>query len=344
MSQNELRIITGDTVWDTLKNQQRAIVDIINNAYVVHDEAKSSLPHSVFLRFPNNAKNRIIGLPAYIGGDTPSAGMKWIASFPDNITQHKDRASAAIILNSTETGQPYAFLEGSIISAKRTAASAALASTKLNRGQTFESFTCVGTGLINYETLRFVNTLHPSLRNVYIFDLSAERAEQFAQKAKALVGGNVAITICSSLEEACRNSKLIAFATTAATPYVSDETLFQTDALVLHTSLRDITPEVIKACTNVVDDLDHVNRENTSIYLTSQKYGTTDFVHGTLGSVLRNTSAELPTQKPVIFSPFGLGVLDMALARYVYDTAAKKHVGQVISDFLPKTWTERTED
>lgn len=344
MSENELRIISGEAVWDTLKGQQQAIVEIISNAYVAHDEAKSSLPHSVFLRFPDNAKNRIIGLPAYIGGETPSAGMKWIASFPDNIAHHKDRASAAIILNSTETGQPYAFLEGSIISAKRTAASAALASTKLNRGQTFESFSCIGTGLINYETLRFVSTLHPSLREVFIFDLSTERAEQFAQKAKALVGDGVAITVCKSLEEACHASKLITFATTAGTPYVTDGTLFQSDALVLHTSLRDIAPEVIKASTNVVDDLDHVNRENTSIYLASQKYGSTDFVHGTLGGVLRGVSEDLPAQKPVIFSPFGLGVLDMALARFVYDSATEQNVGQVITDFLPQTWTDRAED
>lgn len=343
MVENELRIVTGETVWNTVKDQQLAIVEIVSKAYVAHDEAKSSLPHSVFLRFPNDAKNRIIGLPAYIGGDKPSAGMKWIASFPGNISQHKERASAAIILNSTETGQPYAFLEGSIISSKRTAASAALASIKLNRNQVFESFSCIGTGLINFETLRFVTALHPNLRQVLIFDLSTERAEQFAQKAKAIVGEEVTITVCSSLEEACGASKLVAFATTAATPYVENVGLFQPDALILHTSLRDIAPDVISKCINIVDDLDHVNRENTSIHLASQKYGTTDFVHGTLGGVMRGTCKELPAQTPVIFSPFGLGVLDIALARFVYDEAVRQNAGHVVPNFLPSTWTDRTE-
>lgn len=343
MNEGELRIINGNTVWELLRKKQQDIVNIIENAYTAHHKAQSSLPHSVFLRFPNNSKDRIIGLPAYIGGEAPSAGIKWIASFPDNITRHKDRASAAIILNSTETGQPYAFLEASIISAKRTAASAALASTKLNRGHIYESASFIGTGLINYETLRFVSALHPTLRTVTIFDLSADRARQFANKAKSIVGDDVDIRISSSLEEALGASKLIAIATTAATPYLANKEQLQSESLVLHTSLRDITPEVILDCTNVVDDLDHVNRENTSIHLASQKSGSTDFVHGSLGAFLQDGNAELPADKPVIFSPFGLGVLDMALARFVYERAIDQNAGEVIRNFLPQTWIDRAD-
>ena len=40
------------------------------------------------------------------------AGIKWIASAPDNIHKGLERASALIALNDADTGQPRAILEG----------------------------------------------------------------------------------------------------------------------------------------------------------------------------------------------------------------------------------------
>lgn len=46
--------------------------------------------------------------------------------------------------------------------------------------------------------------------------------------------------------------------------------------------------------------------------------GGRSFIDGTLYDVLEGT-VEVPTDRPVVFSPFGLGVLDIALGRYVHD-------------------------
>src|SRR5215216_8135974 len=97
-------IIRHPEVRDILAGRERAVVDLVRTAYQLHDDGRSVLPHSSFLRMPSGPhdpeqRNRIIGLPAYLGGEVGAAGLKWIASFPGNPNLGLDRASAVIALN-----------------------------------------------------------------------------------------------------------------------------------------------------------------------------------------------------------------------------------------------------
>jgi ornithine cyclodeaminase len=42
----------------------------------------------------------------------------------------------------------------------------------------------------------------------------------------------------------------------------------------------------------------------------------------------------VPTDRPVVFSPFGLGVLDLAVGKYVYDEVSRSGGLHVIEDFF----------
>ena len=91
---------------------------------------------------------------------------------------------------------------------------------------------------------------------------------------------------------------------------------------MLHVSLRDLSPEIILGSTNIVDDVEHCLKADTSPHLAEQRLGNRDFVDGTLADVMDGRVA-LPADRPVVFSPFGLGVLDLAVGKHVYDVVAR---------------------
>jgi ornithine cyclodeaminase len=334
MHSNDVLILRGSEVEDLLAGREAEIMDAVGRAYVAHRRGQSSLPHSTFLRFPDDDLNRIIALPAYLGDGFGVAGMKWIASFPGNVKKGFARASAVLILNSAETGLPEAIVESSLISARRTAASAALAAQLLRKGKETGSAGLIGTGVINFETARFLSKAIPGIRRLALFDLDHERAGSFAGKLREMLGFTV--DVVDDPRELFRTCPLVAFATTAVKPHVSDLSDCLPGATILHTSLRDLTADVILAADNVVDDADHVSRASTSIHLAEQQTGNRDFIRCTIADLVTGEAPAKKSENQVtIVSPFGLGVLDLAVGQLARDRARETGRGTVIDNFLP---------
>jgi len=335
VSRDDLLILGAADVEATLSGREDDALEAVARAYEAHARGESSLPHSSFLRFPDSDKDRIISLPAYLGGELGIAGLKWIASVPANLEKGLERASAVMILNRRETGRPEAILEGSIISKQRTAASAALAARVLRDGRAPAAIGFIGCGPINFEVGHFLGVVWPEVDRFLAYDLDRARAAAFRDRFRAARPG-LEVELAGSFEEVLAASPVAAFATNAVEPYVDDLTICPADATILHVSLRDLTPAAILAHHNVVDDLDHVCRARTSIHLASELAGHRDFVHGEIGDLLIGRVQPPPRdERRVIFSPFGLGILDLALAHLVRRGALASGAGTHIEGFLP---------
>jgi len=312
-----------------LDGTEDAVLDLVKTVYADHASGRTIIPHSVFLRFPDHALNRVIGLPAAVRGDRPAAGFKWVASFPGNIDQGIPRASAVVVLNSLETGRPEALVAASTISARRTGAGAAVAASLFPPSRS-DRLLLVGCGTINREVLRFCQRVLPELTDVALHDQNPAHAELFADRARQL-WPHLRYRTAPDLTEACQDHALISLATTAGSPHL--DTRFRPGTTVLHVSLRDLPVHTILAARNVVDDADHACRERTSLHLAEQHTGNREFIHDNLGSALVRGPRHDPGTVTVV-SPFGLGALDIALASYVRDRAREIGLGVRIDDFL----------
>ncbi|MGH9765430.1 MAG: 2,3-diaminopropionate biosynthesis protein SbnB [Blastocatellia bacterium] len=336
MGDGSILILTGNEVLSLLSGRTDEVMTAVKSAYECHRLGSSALPHSTFLRFPNDDRNRIIALPAYLGGDHQGAGVKWVASFPGNLEKGMDRASAVVILNSTTTGRPEAIMEGSVINAKRTAASAALAAQHLHGDKNIDRLGILGCGIIGFEIQRFLLSVFSGIKTTYVYDLDRSRAARFKAKSEDAFEG-LSVEVTSGISALMRCSSLIVLATTAGRPHIFDLDGIAQGATILNISLRDLSPELILSCDNIVDDADHVCREGTSLHMAEGITGNRDFIRGTLADV---TLGRLPARREehglTVFSPFGLGVLDIALARLLLKLAVDQSRGLVLDSFLPK--------
>ncbi|MFE7181811.1 2,3-diaminopropionate biosynthesis protein SbnB [Streptomyces erythrochromogenes] len=322
----QFSVVPGAAVHRSLEGNRAEIIDLVEAAYRRHGQGGTVNPPSYFLRFPDRPTARIIALPASIAGTDGAEGtdgvdgIKWISSFPTNLERDIPRASAVLLLNDPATGYPYACLEGSIISAVRTAASAAAAARRIaaQRGAAPRRIGFFGTGLIARFVQDYLAELDWDVDEYHVFDLSDTYAASFARQVLEPTGRPVRVHDCA--EDLVRSCDLIVFATTAATPHVSDPAWFSHNPLVLHVSLRDLGTDVILDSVNIVDDVEHVLKADTSVHLAEQATGNRDFLDGTLYDVLTG-DVTVPADRPVVFSPFGLGILDLAVGADVHRRA-----------------------
>ncbi|WP_437613919.1 2,3-diaminopropionate biosynthesis protein SbnB [Sorangium sp. So ce834] len=328
-------MVSGNVIRRLIEESPEECVKAVEGAYLAGHRGEVVCPNSYFLRFPDRPDARIIALPAHLGGGEPVSGIKWIASYPANIRQGIPRASAVIVLNRADNGYPFACLEGSIISAARTAASAVSAAAALSGGRRARALGIVGTGLIARYVVSFLSRLGWEIPEVLLFDTNPAEPERFRATAFDPEDRRE-IRVAKDLETVVRRSDLLVFTTSAATPHVHDAGWFSHNPVVLHLSLRDLSPSIVLSSFNVVDSVEHVLSAGTSLHLAEQESGRRDFVTGTIAEVLLGRCAA-PRTRPIVFSPFGMGILDLAVARWAYARAEAAGDVTWIDDFFDMT-------
>jgi 2,3-diaminopropionate biosynthesis protein SbnB len=312
-------------------NHSDLYVQGITEALTLHAHGLFVQPLKPYLRVDaekGHIADRIIAMPAHVGGKTAISGMKWIGSKHDNpVKRGLERASGLLILNDPESNFPVAVLEAGLISSMRTAAVTVVAAKYLAKKQ-FRHVACLGCGIIAKTQMRSMLEQFPGIEKIFLFDLNKPSAA--ALQAELNRGfPAVSIILADSAEQAVRQGEVVVTCTVTEQPYIPFEWL-QKGAFVSNISIMDVHKDVfLKADKVVVDDWEQSNREKKVIHqLVLEGEFSRERLHAELGEIVigRKPGRE-SDDEIIVLNPMGMAIEDIACAKVIYDEACSQHVG-----------------
>ncbi len=260
-------------------------------------------------------------MPAYL----PSAGLacKLVTLFPQNVDRHTHQA--VIVVFDPETGTPLAVMDGTYITAARTAAGSALA-TRLLAREDAEVLALLGTGVQARSHARALPRVR-AFSEVRVAGRDRARAEALADE----IGPHARAV--SSYEEAIRGSDVVAATTHTTDPIVRREWLspgVHVNSVGLNPSGREVDEQTVADALLVVE-----SRESA---LAAPPAGAPELVgvspadvHAELGELVAGTKPGRGSQDEItLYKSVGVAVQDVAAAALVLAAAKERSVGRAI--------------
>jgi len=322
-------IIRGKEILHINRNQiegmgytQADILKLVRMALAEHGKKMVEMPakigiHPIYDTFHH-------AMPAFVPA-AGASGIKWVACFPENYKYKLDQTSALIILNDIQTGWPLAVMDGTWITAKRTAAVSAIAVEKLARRGSQE-VGILGCGVQGQEHLIALASVMPELKKVEVNDIRPGVARQMINRFKGDYGFE--IVEAASIEALVRDSDVVVTATAmlqTPKPLIEDGWI-KAGALLLPVDLGSVFEwkTMKRADKFLVDSLDEMNYFMSIGYLA---HGLPP-LYAEIGEVVAGLKPGRQNDEEMIFDMnIGMGVVDIVVARDVLDRAIKRNIG-----------------
>ena len=301
---------------------QAEIMKLVRMALAEHGKKMVEMPAKTGIHPIYNAFHH--AMPAFVPA-ADASGIKWVGCFPENYKYKLEQTSALIILNDVQTGWPLAIMDGTWITAKRTAVVSAVAVEKLARRDSSE-VGILGCGVQGQEHLVALATVMTDLKKVKVLDIRPGIAQQLIDRFKGDYG--FAIVEATSIEGLVRGSDVVVTATAILqkpNPIIKDEWI-KRGALLLPVDLDSVFQwkTMKRADKFLVDSLDEMNYFMSVGYLA---HGLPP-LYAELGEVVAGLKPGRQSDEEVIFDMnIGMGVVDVVVAKDIMGRAIKENTG-----------------
>jgi alanine dehydrogenase len=205
-----VQIIDAATVATRL--QPEALATALDRMF--RDGCTTPVRHHHTVPVPGAPDATLLLMPAWRAGD--HLGIKIVTIFPGNSQRHLPAVSAAYILVNADTGAVQAMIDGAELTARRTAATSALAARYLARRDA-KSLLIVGTGRVARQLAQYHVALRPDLNVVRVWGRTDAHAASMADELRAC---GIDARVAPDLAVAAAESDIISAATLATEPLI----------------------------------------------------------------------------------------------------------------------------
>ena len=303
------------------------LIEALEQAHIQYSTGNAVMPVRLVVPLPQ-IDGRITSMPGYLNADK-ALGMKVVTYFQSNPRQNLPAILATIMLFSAETGKMIAAMDGSYITAIRTACASAMATKVLANPQT-PVLGILGAGVQARAHIQALTRVR-KLEKIKLYSPSGASAAALKQEMAPQVQATIEAT--NSADEAVRNADLVVTVTTAKGPILEKDWLkpsVHINAVGSHRpDLREIDGATLARAKVVVDSREAIMAECGDILLAIKEGSIAkENIHGEIGEVLAGTKpGRARADEITLYKSVGIAIQDVATANLVYHKALKQGVG-----------------
>lgn len=322
----EICVLRGEDVRALLTMSE--CVDLMRTTMIAVSEGRAEIPLRSVLRMPDD-----IGLMGNMSGylaEPECFGVKLVSMTPRNHGTSYPSHLGVVVLFETGHGQPVAMVDAAEVTAIRTAAASALATSLLAR-EDAGNLAILGSGTQAKSHLEAMLAVRP-IRRVRVWSHRPESAARYAEEQGARFG--IKIEPMEDVESAVADADLICTTSRSREPILLGEWVADGAHVNLVGSSVPTDAEVdsalVKRARYFVDLRTSTINEGGE-YLRALRNGaiTPEHILGEIGEVAGNRMAGRTAPEDVtVYKSLGIAAQDLAAAHFVTARARERGVGQ----------------
>jgi len=318
-------ILTGDDVRALL--EPRLAIDAVTAAFDAHARGRTQMPPKVYISLPR-FHGDFRAMPAAMD---EAAGVKWINAHPDNPTRHGLPSVIGVyVYSDPATAVPLAIMDATAMTALRTGAAAAVATSFLARAGA-STLGVVGCGA----QARAVIACHREVMEpstIVVYDRSPAAAD-------ALVRAFPEGTCRSDTLRAAASCDVVCTLTPSREPILEASMLrpgVHINAMGADApGKQELDPAILLDSRVFLDDRKQAMESGeVNVSLHDGRFPA-ERIAGTLGEVVAGMIEGRGAADTTVFDSTGLAVQDLAVARVVYEQARASGRGMEIELIRP---------